>query len=50
MAELTGLYLEINYRHAALPAEQRKQLLADLKRAVGQLRLKLLPGARLRQG
>lgn len=49
MAELTSLYLEINYRHAELPAGQRKQLLGALKRAVGQLRLKLLPTARLRR-
>jgi len=49
MTGLTRLYLEINYQHAELPEAQRKQLLAALKRSVGQLRLKLLPTTRLRR-
>lgn len=49
MQELTGLYMDINYRHADLPAEQRKRLLTDLKRAVAQLRRLLPAGARLRR-
>jgi transglutaminase-like putative cysteine protease len=49
MQELTRLYLEINYRHGQLPAEQRKELVVALKKAVGQLRRKLLPVRRLRR-
>lgn len=49
MQELTRLYLEINYRHGQLPAEQRKELVVALKKAVGQLRRKLLPVTRLRR-
>ncbi|CAN0492239.1 unnamed protein product [Discosporangium mesarthrocarpum] len=49
MQELTRLYLEINYRHRQLPAEQRKELVVALKKAVGQLRRKLLPVTRLRR-
>jgi transglutaminase-like putative cysteine protease len=49
MQELTRLYLEINYCHAQLPADQRKELVVALKKAVGQLRRKLLPVTRLRR-
>jgi transglutaminase-like putative cysteine protease len=49
MQELTRLYLKINYRHGQLPAEQRKELVVALKKAVGQLRRKLLPVRRLRR-
>ena len=49
MGELTELYIDINYRHAELPAQQRKQLLMDLKRAADQLRRQLPAAARLRR-
>lgn len=49
MTELTELYMEINYRHAELSMQRRRQLTGSLKSVLNQLRFKLLPMARLRK-